>query len=71
MIALKVLLFFFGLVATIKAIEGFVEKVIIYSKQSEEEYRHLYGHGLIDTIDFWPTFLSILCWSGLYLVNQL
>jgi len=71
MIALKVLLFFFGLCATVSAIEGFVEKMIAHLKKTEEGYHHLYTYGLISTIDFWPTLLSILFWSGLYLINQL
>lgn len=71
MIALKVLLFFFGLVATISAIKGFIEKLVSHTKKSEEEYHELYTRGIIDTVDFWPTLLSILFWSGFYLINQL
>jgi len=71
MITLKVLLFFFGMVSTVSAIEGFVEKGISHSKRSEEEFHQLYTNGLISTIDFWPTLLSILFWSALYLLNQL
>ena len=71
MIAIKTLIFFFALVATVSAIESFVEKIIGHSKQGKDEYHMLYTTGLISTIDFWSTLISILLWSGLYLINQL
>ena len=71
MIAIKVMLFFFALCATVLSIEEFVEKLIGHLKRSEEEYHILYTTGMISTIDFWPTLLSVLFWSGLYLLNQL
>lgn len=71
MIAIKTLIFFFALVATVSALEDFVEKIIGHSKKTEEEYHHLYTHGLIGTLHFWSTLISIILWSGLYLLNQM
>ena len=71
MIAIKTLIFFFALVASISAIEDFVEKILAHSKKTEEDYHHLYTHGLIRTLDFWSTLISILLWTGFYFVNQL
>lgn len=71
MIALKTILFFFALIASISAVEEFVEKTIAHLKKSEDEYHVLYTAGMISTIDFWSTFIAILLWTAFYLVNQL
>jgi len=70
MIAVKTLLFFFALIATVMAIEDFVEMIIAHSKKDEEEYHHLYTHGLIHTLDFATTLISIMLWSIFYILNQ-
>ena len=71
MIVIKSLLFFFGLILSLVMIEDFIEKVIAHLKEGKDEYHMLYTTGLIHTLPFWPTLLSVLFWSGLYLLNQL
>jgi len=71
MIWIKAILFFFALVASILAIEDFVEKAIGHSKKDKDEYHMLYTTGLIDTVDFWSTLIAIILWTGFYILNQL
>ena len=71
MIALKTILFCLALWTSISAVEDFVERVILHSKKDADTYRDTYTRGLISTLGFWSTFLAILFWTGLYLVNQL
>ena len=70
MIWLKTILFFFALVASITALEEFVEKTIANSKKSQDEYDVLYTTGFINTIDFWSTFIAILLSTAFYFVNH-
>ena len=70
MIALKILLFFFGLISTLVMVEDGIEKIIGHLKQGKDEYHMLYTSGLINTFPFWPGLLSIICWTALYTLNQ-
>lgn len=71
MIAIKVVLFFFAFICSFLCVEDFIEKIIGHLKKSEEEYHELYIRGLIETLSFWPTLLTVLFWTGFYFVNQL
>ena len=71
MIAIKTLIFFFALIASVVAIEDFIEKIIGHSKQGKDEYHMLYTTGLIGTLDFWSTLISILLWTGFYVLSQI
>jgi len=70
MITIKTIIFFFALIISIFTLEDFVEKILAHLKKSEEEYHVLYTSGLIITLNFWSTFLSILLWTTFYLLNQ-
>lgn len=71
MIAIKTVLFLVALGMSIEALEEFVEKIIQHIKTDRDEYNVLREAGMITTIDFWSTFIAVICWTGFYLLNQL
>jgi hypothetical protein len=70
-LTLKIIFFFLGLWSTISLIEDAIEKIIIHTKQDGLELHQLYTHGLLSTFNVTIWILSMVFWTGFYLVNQL
>ena len=71
MIYLKVIVFFFALAMTIVFIEDAIERIILNSKREYNEYHCAYTQGRTALFTGWSGILSILGWTGLYLLNLL
>lgn len=70
MIAIETILFFFALAFTTALIEDAIEKIILHNKRDGDELHMTYTHGLLSTFDRTLWGLSILFWTGFYLINQ-
>lgn len=71
MIVIKVIIFFLALWTTINMIEEVMQKYLLSSKESQDDLHYNYTHGYMETFGFWNTALTILFWTGFYLVNLL
>jgi len=71
MIWLKIAIFFVSLGVTFGFIEDVIERIIGHLKQDKDEYHMNYTTGHLITFDFRSGFLTIILWTGFYLINQL
>lgn len=69
-IAIKTLLFFLSLTATLYLIEDGIEKTILNWKKERMEFHVEYTHGLSNTFSGGILFVTLLCWTLFYLANQ-
>ena len=70
MIAIKTLLFFLSLTATLYLIEDGIENTIINSKKDPDMFKAQYCHGVTNTFSGKVLFIALLLWTLFYLANQ-
>lgn len=72
MIAIKTILFFSGLILTIRFIVDVVLRIIGLTKTyTDEEWHYSYVRGWMNPIEFAKNKIPmILVWTALYLINQ-
>jgi len=66
----KTVLFVLALAFTTALIEDAIEKIILHNKRDGDELHMTYTHGLLSTFDGTLWILSIVFWTGFYLINQ-
>jgi len=71
MIIFKTLIFLFALTFTIMLIEDAIEHIILHLKKDKMALHNEYTWGFMETFDGLLMFLTIVFWTGFYLINQL
>lgn len=73
MITIKVILFFFGLIFSIRFIIDVVMRIITYHKEyTNKEWHQAFVYGWLNPLEFANNKIPmILTWTALYLLNHL